>query len=146
MTLSIANAQALVCCDAVVDSCDLGSTNPQATLVIYSGTPPALVDTGLSGNTVLGQLAMTAPGSGGAFGNAIDANPGAIATANAIADDTAADNSGTGTFYRILDRNNVPRIQGTVGTSGTSLVLNNVDIQAGSIIEVVSLTVTFPEG
>jgi len=146
MVLSIDNVRAVACCNLVVDALDLGSVNPQATLVLYSGTVPALVDSALSGNLVLGQLAMTAPGSGGAFGDAVDANPGATVTANAISDDTLADNSGTASFYRAFDRNNVPVIQGTAGTVGTSLILNNADIQAGSIISVSSLVFTFPEG
>lgn len=142
MTLSVANAQAIQMCDAAVDACDLGSSNPQATLIIYSGTPPSLVDTGLSGNTVLAQLAMSNP----AFGAAADIAPGARATASAISDDTSADATGTATFFRILDRNNTPRIQGSVGTSGAELNLNSVAIQSGALVQVTSLTVTMPEG
>lgn len=142
MTLSITNAQAIVACDAFVDSCDLGTGVPQATLTIYSGTPPALVDSSLSGNTVLAQLDMSNP----AFGSAVDINPGARATASAISDDTAANATGTATFFRILDRNGVPRIQGSVGTSGAELNMNSVAIQVNATVSVTSLTVTMPEG
>jgi len=142
MTLSVANAQAIQMCDAAVDACDLGTTNAQATLTIYSGTPPSLVDTALSGNTVLAQLAMSNP----AFGAAADIAPGARATASAISDDTSANATGTATFFRILDRNDVPRIQGSVGTSGAELNLNSVAIQSGALVQVTSLTVTMPEG
>lgn len=142
MTLSIDNASAIEACDAIVDNCDNGTTDPNATLVIYSGTPPALVDTALSGNTVLAELEMSNP----AFGNAADINPGARATAAAISDDTAANATGTATFFRILDRNNVPRIQGSVGTSGAELNMNSVAIQINAAVEVTSLTVTMPEG
>lgn len=142
MTLSISNAAAIDACDAIVDLCDAGTTNPQATLVIYSGTPPANVDTALSGNTVLAQLAMSNP----AFGPAADAAPGATATAGAIADDTSADATGTATFFRILDRDNTPVIQGTAGDVGTEeLVLNSADIQSGAAVVINSLTVTMPE-
>lgn len=142
MTLSIDNASAIAACDAIVDNCDNGTTNAQATLVIYSGTPPANVDTPLSGNTVLAQLSMSNP----AFGGAVDAAPGATATAGAITDDTSADATGTATFFRILDRDNVPRIQGTAGDVGTEeLVLNSASIQAGAAVVVSSLTVTMPE-
>ena len=142
MTLSIANAQALQAADAFVDACDLGSTNPQATLIIYDGTPPTLVDSALAGNTVLAQLDMSNP----AFGAAADATPGATATAGAIASDTVADATGTATFFRILDRNNVPRIQGAVATSGAELNLNSTAIQVSATVSVTSLTVTMPEG
>lgn len=142
MTLSIANTSAITGCDAFVDACDAGSTDPQATLVIYSGTPPALVDSALSGNTVLASLEMSNP----AFGAAVDISPGARATAAAISDDTAADATGTATFFRILDRNNVPKIQGSVGTSGAELNMNSVAIQINATVSITSLTVTMPEG
>lgn len=142
MTLSIANSSAITACDAIVDACDAGTGVPQATLVIYDGTPPALVDTALSGNNVLAQLDMTNP----AFGNAADAAPGATATAAAISDDTAADATGTASFFRILDRDGTPKIQGSVGTSGAELNLNSVAIQVNATVSVTSLTVTMPEG
>jgi hypothetical protein len=139
-TLSVANAQAIQMCDAAVDACDLGSSDATADLVIYSGTAPTNVDTALSGNTVLASLLMSNP----AFGAASDQNPNARATANAISDDTSADATGTATFYRILDRNNVPRIQGPVGAtgSGNSLELVSTSIVAGVTVSVTSLTVT----
>lgn len=144
MTLSISNAQAVQACDAFVDSVDLGTTNAQGKLVIYSGTAPALVDTALSGNTVLAELNLSQP----AFGGAVDAAPGATATANAITDDAAANNTGTATFFRILDRDDTPRIQGsvTVTGGGGELQLNSVAIQSGATVQVTSLTVTMPEG
>ena len=142
MTLSLTNSSAITACDAIVDACDVGSTDAQANLVIYSGTPPALVDTALSGNTVLAELEMSNP----AFGGAVDATPGATATASAITDDTTANATGTATFFRILNRDNVPVIQGSVGTSGAELNLNSVAIQSGAKVEITSLTITMPEG
>lgn len=142
MTFSITNSSAVTMCDAAVDACDVGSTNTQATLIIYSGTQPTLVDDALSGNTVLAQLDMSNP----AFGAAVDATPGATATAAAITDDTAADATGTASFFRILDRDNTPVLQGSVGTSGTELIMATVAIQAGATVEVASLTITMPEG
>jgi len=128
-------------CNAAVDAVDLGSTDPNATLVFYSGTPPANVDAALAGNTVLAELEMSIP----AFGAAVDISPGARATASAIADDTAANATGTATFARILDRDNVPQLQLTVGTSGTEIIVNTVSFVAGALVEVTSLTITMPE-
>ncbi len=139
MTLSIANAQAITCCDAIVDSVDAGAG--AGILRIYSGTVPANVDTALGAQVILAELTMSDP----AFGAAVDANPGATATANAIADDTAANATGTASFFRIFDSNGVARIQGTCGTSSAELILNSVAIQAGALVEVLSLTVTMPE-
>lgn len=144
MTLSIANAQAIQGCDAFVDACDLGSTNASAHVRIYSGTPPTLVDDALSGNTLLAELVMSNP----AFGAATDINPGARATASAISDDTTADAGGTATFFRILDRNNTPRIQGSITATGGGgdMTLNTVSIVINALVKVTSLTTTMPEG
>lgn len=145
MTFSISNSEAISALDAMVDACDSGTTNPQATLVIYSGTPPARVDAPLSGNTVLAQLAMSNP----AFGSAVDvpASNLARATAAAISDDTSADADGTATFYRILDRDNTPRQQGSCGVvgSGAELELNSVNLVTGANVEVSSLVIDLPE-
>lgn len=135
VTLSVTNAQAIEMCDDAVDSCDLGSSGT-ATLVMYSGTAPTNVDTALSGNTVLAQLSMSFP----AFGNAIEVGDAAVATANAISDDTAADADGTASFFRILDRNGTPRIQGEVATSGAALNMNSVEIRQNAVVRVTSLT------
>lgn len=139
MTLSIANAQAITCCDAIVDSVDAGAG--PGILRIYSGTVPANVDTALGAQVILAELTMSDP----AFGAAVDANPGATATADPIADDVSANATGTASFFRIFDSNGVARIQGTCGTSGAELILNSVAIQAGALVEVLSLTVTMPE-
>lgn len=145
MTLSLTNAEALTCCDVIVDSADTGAVAPNPVLRIYNGTPPANVDTALSGNTLLAELAMSNP----AFGDAADAAPGAIATAGAISPDTDADVTGTASFFRIMDRqaSPVPRIQGAVTATGGGgeLELNSIEIQSGAKVEVTSLTVTMPE-
>ena len=143
MTLSIANTSALTMCDAAVDAVDAGSTDAAGQLVIYDGTPPTLVDDALSGNNILAELDMSTPPS---FGNAADAGPGATATANAITDDTAANATGTASFFRIFNRNNVAVLQGAVATSGAELNLNTVSIQSGATVEITSLTITMPEG
>jgi hypothetical protein len=142
MTLSLANTSAITCCNAAVDACDVGTTNPQATLVIYDGTPPALVDSALAGNTVLAELAMTNP----AFGAAVDGTPGGVATAATITDDTTANATGTASFFRILNRDDTPVLQGAVSTSGAELNLNSVAITAGATVAVTSLVITMPEG
>lgn len=143
MTLSMSNAAAIAACDSVVDLADIGTTDAQASVSIYSGTPPANTDTALSGNTVLAELEMANP----AFGAAVDAAPGGRAAAGAITDDTAADATGTATFFRIFDRDNVALIQGsvTVTAGGGDMEINSIAIQIGSKVEITSLTVTIPE-
>lgn len=137
----ISNAAAIAACDTIVDRLDLGSTNASAHILIYSGTPPADADAALSGNTLLAELVMSNP----AFGSAVDISPGARATAATITEDSTADNTGTATFFRVRDRNNVVVMQGTVGTSGAELNLNSVAISAGAAVQVTSMTFTMPE-
>lgn len=143
MAVSIANAQAITMLDNLVDSCDLGSTDPNATLVIYSGTAPQSPDAALSGNTVLAELEMTNP----AFGAAADVNPHAEAAANAISNDTSANATGTASFFRILDRNNTPRIQGSVTATGGGgdLELVTVSILATQPVQITSLVMRMRE-
>lgn len=143
MTISIKNTRAITNCDAIVDDCDLGTTNASATLRIYSGSVPADVDTALSGQTILAELVMSNP----AFGSAVDINPGARATANAISDDTVANNTGTATFFRIFDRNDVARLQGTASSTGGGgdLQINNAAIQVNTVVKITALTITQPE-
>lgn len=147
MTISIANSEAITRCDAVVDSCDTGTTNAQATLIFYNGTVPARISAALSGNVALASLNMSAT----AFGAAVDvpASNLARATANTISDDTnaASDTDTTCTFYRILDRDNTPRIQGSVTATGGGgdIELDTVSITAGVTVSVTSLTYDDPE-
>ena len=140
---SIKNTRAITNCDGAVDDCDLGTTNASAVIRFYSGTPPANVDTALSGNTVLAELVMSNP----AFGSAVDINPGARATANAISDDTLANATGTATFARIFDRDDVARLQLTCSSTGGGgeVQINNAAIQANTVVKVTALTITQPE-
>lgn len=141
MTSYFTNALTIAALNAMVDACEVGSTNPSARLRIYSGTVPADADTALSGNTLLAELAMSNP----AFGAAADDTPGAIATANAITDDSAADANGTATFFRIVDRDENTVCQGSVGTSGTDLIVSTTTFVAGQPVQASALTVSLPE-
>lgn len=145
MSLGISNTEAITMCDAAVDSVDTDTAQSNPVLRIYDGTPPTQVDDALSGNTLLAELDMSNP----AFGGAVDASPGATATANAISDDTAANATGTATFFRIFDRQTVrkARLQGDVTATGGGgeLELNSVNIQINARVEISSLTATMPE-
>lgn len=143
MTFYIANASAIAAADAVVDRVDVGTTNPQGRVRIYAGTVPADADAALGGATLLAELNMSNP----AFGNAVDANPGATATASAIADDTAADATGTATFFRVVNRDAATVLQGTVTTTGGGgdMEMNSTAIQINATVKINSMTYTQPE-
>jgi mRNA-degrading endonuclease toxin of MazEF toxin-antitoxin module len=110
------------------------SVGSSAKIRIYSGTRPATVDTALSGNTVLAELALTTPTpfTGSASG-------GSISLA-AISNDTAADATGTATFASVLTSANVRVIDFAVGTSGSDLNLNTVSLVANAVVSISSMS------
>jgi len=143
VTLSISNTAALDACDAIVDLCEAGTAASFALLVIYEGSVPADADTALGGgNNVLASLTMSNPAFGAA--DPMTASTPATATANSITDDASADAGGEASFFRILDLDATPVIQGAVSTSGAELNLNTTTIVATGRITITSLTVTMP--
>ena len=63
-------------------------------------------------------------------------------TANAITADSAADATGTATWFRLVIPGDTAIIDGSVGTSGTDLVLNVTSIVAGVEVAVISFVVS----
>ena len=108
---------------------DIG-TNAQ--IIIYTGTAPANVGTAPTG-TLLVQFA----GNATAFGTVSNG----VLTANAVANATA---SGTGTagYFRINTSGGTAVMQGTVGTTGTDMIVGNTSIASGQACQFDSLTVT----
>lgn len=113
----------------------LGAKLNNGYLRLYSGTRPATVDTALAGNTLLAELRYSATAFGAAAARTI--------TANAIAQDSAADAAGTATFFRAFAADGTTaHLDGDVGTSGADLNLNTVSISANGIVQVTSQTVS----
>ncbi len=94
---------------------------------IYNGTRPA---TGGAATVLLGQLPMS-----------LTSFPAAVAgsmSANAITGDTAADATGTATWFRVVDSAGNHVLDGDVGVtgSGADLEFNTVTIAAGVTINI----------
>lgn len=108
---------------------DIG-TNAQ--IIIYSGSAPANVGTAPTG-TLLVQFA----GNATQFGTA----SAGVLTASAVAGVNA---SGTGVagYFRINTSAGTAVVQGTVGTSGTDMIVTNTSINSGQACTFTSLTVT----
>ena len=100
-------------------------------LRIYGGTRPA---TGGAATTLLAELACSATFAAAASSGTL--------TANAISDDTVADNTGTATWFRITTSAGVFVVDGDAGTTGTELVLDDASITVGGVVAVNSLVVT----
>lgn len=122
--------------NAMLDTFTSGiGASPLLRIYDATGGTPANANAALGSQVVLGTLTMAA--------TPFPAASGGVITANAIAQDTAADNTGTAAFYRILNAaGTVTYAQGSVGTSGADLNLNTVSIVAGGPISVTSLTIS----
>jgi len=102
---------------------------------IWTGSIPADCATADTGT-----LLVTFVGNAGGFGSAV----GGVLTAAAVASVTA---SGTGTagYFRIYpsaDTSTNAVVQGTVGTSGTDMIVTNTSINATQACNFTSLLVT----
>jgi hypothetical protein len=133
MTLltSWANAHRSVAADA------LGPEYNSGKLRIYSGTRPTDANTAIGSQTLLAELTMNSTAFGAASNGVI--------TANAITQDSAADATGTASFYRIFKSNGTTVLHdGEVGTSGANLNLSTTSIVAGQPVSCSSFTITVP--
>ncbi len=128
---NIATASRNSMCDALVDDVDVGSTDASGDIQVYTAAFA----------TLLAELAYSAPP---AFGAAA----AGVATANAIADDTSADNSGTAAVCRIRDRDNATVWEGTVTATagGGDIEFNTITFTSGDTVSITAQTVTMPAG
>lgn len=105
-----------------------------AKLRIYDGTRPA-TGAAITTQTLLAELVMGTPFAPAASGG--------VLTANAITDDSAADNNGSATWARIVKSDGTTFCMDVAaGTSGAELILNTTNIVAGAPVQVSSLTIT----
>jgi hypothetical protein len=106
-----------------------------ALIRIYDGSQPATPETAIGAQVLLAELT----GNASAFAAAASAG---VLTANAITQDSSANNTGTAAWFRILTSGAVAKIDGTVGLSGTDMIINNTSIAAGQVVSCSSLTIT----
>ena len=99
---------------------------------IYQGTQPTNANTAISGQTLLVSLTVT-----GSFGT--DSN-GTI-TLSSVANGTAVA-TGTAQFFRITQSDNSTVVMdGSVGTSGCDMNLDNTSIATGQTVTITSGTI-----
>ena len=110
---------------------NVGTDFTTATLIIYSGTPPANANAALSGNVALATHTLTGWGSAAA----------GVITANAIATETIAA-TGTAAFARVVLTTKTMQV--TVGTGAQELVLSSTSYVSGEDSTINSLTITQP--
>lgn len=104
---------------------------------VYSGSVPANADASLGAAVLLAEMTFGTPAAGAAVAGVI--------TANAINADPSANNSGTASFYRTYAANGTDVTeQGTVGTSGTDMIVPTTTVTAGIEFRVTSYTHSVP--
>tara|TARA_R100000951_G_scaffold18789_3_gene15389 strand:+ start:158 stop:565 length:408 start_codon:yes stop_codon:yes gene_type:complete len=96
-------------------------------MVLYAGTAPTDAQTALNSNPVVATLPVNA------LSNATDDGSEAKAEITFTADGNTV--GGVATFFRILDGTDVI-LQGSVGTSGENLNLNDTDIPVGATLSI----------
>lgn len=119
------------------DWCDRLNTlvGSGAYIRIYSGTQPADADTAKSGNTTLAELALSATPFASASGGEV--------AVNTVTADTAANASGTATWFSIEDGAGTTRyIDGSVGTSGCDLNMSTTNIVADAEVRIENWTLS----
>lgn len=129
LTMNITNAAASAAADAVVGQLNNGY------LRIYDGTQPTNANTAIGAQVLLAELRYNAT----AFGAAVNG----VATANALTDDTAANATGTASWFRALKSDGTTVIfDGSVGTGTNDLVVNTTAFVANARVTVTSHTYT----
>jgi len=141
VTIQIAAATRNAAADAVVDRTDVGTTNAQGRLRLYSGSKPASANTGATG-TLLAEVNLANPAFGAASSGVATLLGVPLATVGLPA-------AGAGTaagYFRIVDRDGNAVLQGNVATSASDLVVNTTTISENVSFEILSGTVTMPSG
>ena len=92
------------------------------------------------GRLITATLLATLTFSATAFGSASNG----VATANAITQDSSADDTDTATWFRISSGGGTAQMDGNVGTSSADLILNTTSIVAGAVVSISSGQITVP--
>jgi hypothetical protein len=138
MTVNISTQARNDAGDAIVDLIDAGSTNPNGTLEIRTGTKPSTPQ-----NAATGTLLSTSNFSNPAFGSFSNGN----AFANSIADDTDVDNTGVAGWFRIYDRDNNGVIDGDIAVTGGDgdIEFDNINFIKGGTVTITNLQSIMPQ-
>ncbi len=141
MATRLPDASQQAAADAVVDRIDVGTTNAEGRLRIYTGAQPADADTAASG-TLLVEILLANP----AYGSAAASGTAALAGTPRSAAATAA---GTAGWFRVVNRNVATVFDGACratadADTGQELVLDNTNIASGQTVNINSLSYTQP--
>lgn len=125
-------------------------------LKIYSGSQPSSPDSAVSGTLLVTVTLSSGAFVAGAFGNGLefgDAASGAISKASGATWSGAAVASGTAGYFRLCANatdaggasTTLPRIDGSIGTSGADLNMSSTTITSGQTYTIDTFTITLPQ-
>jgi len=134
--LRLATASQAAMLNAIRDKIDAGSG--AGTIKFYTATQPANANTAISGQTLIGTLTFSDPSASSTSTDTL--------TFSAITDDSAADNTGTITWARIADSSGNTVFDCDVNTSGATINMSAVAVNANDILRITSFTLTQPAG
>mgnify|MGYP007088349662 CR=1 FL=1 len=130
MPARISFLAAVAMCDTLVDRFDVGAGT--AVLQIYEGAMPATINDAPLGN-VLVEFALPNP----SFGDAAVSATGGTAVAEDIAPVPAL-TSGEASWFRILDADGVPQLDGDVSVAGGT---GQLQLTSLTVVEAVDVSV-----
>lgn len=107
-------------------------------LRIYTlaSTAPASVSVAMAtGDTLLAELVCPSPFGSGSAGKLV---------AGSISQDSSPNASGTAEFFRVCTASGTAKIQGTVGTTGTDMLINDATVHTSQPFQVTTFELTMP--
>ena len=105
---------------------------------VYGGTVPADVDASLGSATLLAEMTLGSP----AFGTATSSGNDIVCAIPAPVSDSAANATGTATFFRLFNSGGTVLAQGTAGGagSGSDMILTQPALVSGGPVEITTIT------
>lgn len=124
-------------CNTLVTSVDQGTTNPNGTINIYTGSQPATPQIGATGT-----LLVTIPFNNPSFGTASSGTAAMVTTVQVSATVTT---SGTAGWFRVFDRTGTQAVfDGAIAISGADMNFDNTAFVSGGTATITSMSITVP--
>jgi hypothetical protein len=140
-TLSKAAAKAAV--NAVVDLFDVGA-GTKGYVKIYGGVQPDSPDSATTEATLSTILLETTAFGAATTGTGGEANMIVASAADLPNTQASADDTGTAAWFRCFSQDDVPIIDGSVGTATADMIIDNTSITAGQAVKLNSWKVRLP--
>lgn len=139
MAIRLATATRNAAADGVVDRVDVGTTELNGFIRVYSGAQPASANDAPSG-TLLAEWDAQDPAFGAAASGTATLQGTPIAT-------TGTD-TGTAGWFRLVNRDEATVLDGSVTATGGGgdMEVDNTSIASGQTVNLTSMTVTMPSG